>query len=387
MAKAKKPIDVKTNIYPIWKALFMSFYSAGLYKDVGKNWKGMGVQYTFLLGLIVCIAITFSWLRTLYKLDVNEFAQSITQEVFKDPSLSFEESLNRVLNIISQVPEVSLHDGALGIKGSDTVFITDPVTLKNLAVIDTSGKYNTLKDTDGAKLLVTRTRLIFKNEHGVDETANFSNLKENYALSEEDFNLYINIIAQIPLIKIIDGKASIGDLLSPYTIMGKDDRPLALIDLVGTTTSLEGTKALVLLTEDKLFIKHPLSGEITQVYLSQIDEKAVLSSIASTLRNMRKIITWMIPVFVTPIFVVIFIACAFLMSFFYGTLGMLMAKFFKMPPLRLETNIRLAAVAITPIIAFNMLLPNIFSNQGLIYFLIAIGYIYFALKANAEEGI
>jgi hypothetical protein len=48
-----------------------------------------------------------------------------------------------------------------------------------------------------------------------------------------------------------------------------------------------------------------------------------------------------------------------------------------------EKAIRLTSFAITPVFFASKLLPDLFPNQGLFYFVIMFGYIYFAVNANA----
>jgi Ca2+/Na+ antiporter len=70
-----------------------------------------------------------------------------------------------------------------------------------------------------------------------------------------------------------------------------------------------------------------------------------------------------------------------LMLGLYFLIGMLMARSLRADVSR-KAIFRLCCVSTTPILAASMLLPQFLSQQGLVYLLLAVGYIYFALSAQ-----
>jgi hypothetical protein len=373
-------VENNSKVYPAWKALFLSFYSADLYKDIAKNWKGLALSYILLVSSIICIILTLNWLNNVYKFDIEKYADETTKHLFEDPNFTFEENLNRILSVAAQIPKVTISDGEVSIKEDQPYFIIDPLTKKTLAIINTTGKYERLEKAE-ASILLAKTRLILKNPGGTEDVFYLKNLQQEFSIKESDLNNFIDLISQIPLVTINQGTASIAEA-SPYTIKD-DDNTIAIIDTDGTKQSLEGTGAHVLITKDRLFIKNPFKDKVVDVALSEIDADMVYNAIEYTVKKLRTLITWM-PLFITPIFIMASFTFAIFTVFIYSIVAISMSKLFKLGNFSFSQAFRLSAVAITPIIVLNLIIPKVFENQGLIYFLIAIGYIYFALKANSE---
>ncbi|MCE3232367.1 MAG: hypothetical protein K0R98_624 [Rickettsiaceae bacterium] len=370
------------KLVPIWKALFMSFYSRYLYIDVARNWRGFGIKYLLALSSFMCIVMVFTWLNTLYRIDVTKIADDVTKTLFEAPDLTFEESLNRVLNIVSQIPQVTIRNGEASIEGNAPSFIKDPIILKDIAIIDVTGKYTSL-DNEDANILITKNSIIFKNEDGEQELFYLSSLGKKTNIDEDDLNKLFDVFAQIPLITVENGQASISEK-NPYYIYSKDDKVLAIIDVEGTTTSLEDSDAYLLLTKDKILIKNALSSDNTEVMLSELNADKIFDALEHSLILLRKMFTWILFLFVTPVFIVSTAFALFFLVCIYSVVGLSVSMFAKLAKVNFSVMLRLCSVAITPVVVLNMLIPQVFANQGLIYFLIALGYVYFALKANSE---
>jgi hypothetical protein len=364
--------------YPIWKALFLSFYSPEIYKDVAKNWRGFALSYILLLSAIVCAIMMLGWLNTIYKIDIKTYAAAATKQLFEDPDFTFEENLNRVLNIAAQIPKVTISDGEASITESSPYLITDPLTKKTLAIINIDGKSDPIEKTD-ASVLLSKTKVTVKNNNGDQEVIFFKNLKQQFDIDEQDINKFINMIAQIPLITIKQGEASISET-SPYVIKN-DDKAVTIIDTEGTTKSFDDNESHILLTKDKLFIKNPFEKNVTEVALSAIDADMINNAIVYTLKQLRHLLT-IVPLLITPIFIIASFTFAVFIVFVYAIIALMISRLFKLGTPEFSQAFRLSAVAITPIIALNLVIPQVFANQGLIYFLIALGYIYFALNSN-----
>lgn len=370
--------------YSIWKALFMSFYSARLYQDIGRNWKGIGLKYILLLCTITCVFMSVSWMLMLKNADTEKYADWATRAMFENPNLTFEENLNRMLNIASQVPLMSIDDGTLTSEEPSPYFITDPFTKKNIAIIDTSGEYNSLEESD-ALILLTKTRIITRKKDGSEEVVYLSSLKEEQSMKEKDVNNILGVIAQIPLITITDGIASM-DAASPYFIHDSDNKEIAAIDMDGNYDNIDNVNAGVLITKDKLFIRDPLKKENREFYLSEINADTIFSGIHYVLDSLRSVLLKFIPTIVTPVFILASFVLTILITLLYGMIGLIMAKFLKLEKMEIQDTIRIAAVALTPMAFANLLLPQLFPNQGVIYFLITIGYIFFGVRANVAEN-
>lgn len=123
--------------YNMLQALFMSFYSAKLYRDVAQNWGGKAILYLLFL-------LALSWIPM---------------------SGQMQYQLNRVYDkhakdIIQQTPVMTIKDGKMSTPEARPYFIKLPEEKENIAVIDTTGQYKNLQQANAA-LLVTQTRVIY----------------------------------------------------------------------------------------------------------------------------------------------------------------------------------------------------------------------------------
>lgn len=147
--------------FSILHPLYMSFYSGELYQDVGRNWKGVGLGYLFLvmallqLPLAVKIHVGFSkWVET----GANE--------------------------VVDKIPQINIRHGEVSTNVETPYFIpipSDPAnrvseTSKYLAVIDLTGKYKSLEDVN-TDLLLTKHSLIVRNRPAEVRTYDLSGVE------------------------------------------------------------------------------------------------------------------------------------------------------------------------------------------------------------------
>jgi hypothetical protein len=125
--------------YNIFQAIYMSFYSRDLYRDVGANWGGKAFFYLLVL-------ISLSWVGQTFIIQSNIdhlYAQGSEQ-------------------IISQIPVIKIENGKLVTPENKPYVIKDPDGDGTVfAIVDTSGKYTELGSDDGV-ILVTKTQILTK---------------------------------------------------------------------------------------------------------------------------------------------------------------------------------------------------------------------------------
>lgn len=190
-------------------------------------------------------------------------------------------------------------------------------------------------------------------------------------------------IDQVPRITIIRGQVSI-DRPVPYTISDPDSgAPLMVIDTSGTVASFEQMTAPVLLTKDKLMYRKPNRAE-TRIYdLSMIEE---LTLDRDRVNGWVQVFGKYFALVAYPFAVAGSFAYRILQVLLYAAIGLLFVKMLK-TPIEYPVVLRLASVAITPVIILStvrMLAGMHVPLLWLISFAIATGYLYFAVKANAE---
>lgn len=122
--------------YGMIQAIFMSFYSKKLYRDVAVNWGGKSLIYLLFI-------LSLSWIYFTYQIQhgINTFTA-------KD-----------VDKIVVQIPVVTINQGKVSTPENRPYEITDPDTKQKIAVIDATGQYKTLEEAK-AMVLVTPTQVI-----------------------------------------------------------------------------------------------------------------------------------------------------------------------------------------------------------------------------------
>lgn len=190
------------------------------------------------------------------------------------------------------------------------------------------------------------------------------------------------LVKQIPAITIADGEVTT-DVETPYFIKDPEKgKVLAIIDLTGQYTSLDNSPADLLLTKHQVFTRNNYevrTYDLKGVKSFHLDQNRVRGWL-----NVAR--SWM---------VVVIYPCALLFSFvyrivqalIYGLCGLIISKIVKVE-LEYLTLLRLATVAVTPAVMLETL-RSVASIQiplwSLLCFLLAMGYLFFAVKANTVQ--
>lgn len=191
-------------------------------------------------------------------------------------------------------------------------------------------------------------------------------------------------IAQVPKITIVHGEVSI-DQPVPYTISEPDNgTPLMVIDTSGQITSFEQTTALMLLTKNK-FMYREAQGNETRMRIYDLSQIEAFTLDRDRVNGWVQIFRQFFAAFAYPFAVASSFVYRFLQLLLYAAIGMLFVKMVK-APLDYSAVLRLATVSITPVVILSTLstltglhIPDFW----LVCFVIAMGYLFFAVKANA----
>ena len=142
--------------YSIFHPLVLSFFSKSLYRDVGKHWRGTGLLY-----LLVVLALV--WIPTMVKghFEMSRWVEGDSKEITK------------------QIPAITISKGQVSTDVTTPYFIKDPKTGTTIAIIDTTGQYQTLEDTD-AKLLLTKSKVIISKSTMETQTYDLSGIQSFY---------------------------------------------------------------------------------------------------------------------------------------------------------------------------------------------------------------
>jgi Protein of unknown function (DUF1189) len=194
-----------------------------------------------------------------------------------------------------------------------------------------------------------------------------------------------DLVKQIPAITISKGEVTT-NVENPYFIKDpKNGTVLAIIDTTGQYTSLGNTPAKMLLTKDQLITKK--NDYETQTY--------DLKNVKSFYFDQHKAQSWLdlarkwLTVVLYPLVLLFSFLYRAVQALLYALIGMIFAKIMK-ATLGYMALLRLAIIAVTPAVIVDTIhsLGNVHTPYwSLICFLIAMAYLLFAVKANAEPDV
>lgn len=149
----------------LFEALYLSFYSKRLYRDVATNWGGYAILYLLML-------VALSWISAVWQ------AQDAITIGFKKNAYDF----------FSQIPEIKVKDGEISTPQNIPYFIRNPENNKVIAIIDTSGKFKNLKEAK-TQVLVTQSQ-IFVNKQKEKETRIYQ-IPKNITQTISSYYIYL----------------------------------------------------------------------------------------------------------------------------------------------------------------------------------------------------
>lgn len=371
--------------YIYLKTVYLSFFSQDLYRDVLRNWKGLGLKYLMMLSFFAAVITSVNLVRMLHSFDTAEVADNITNRLFEDPDLSFEQNLNRVLDIVSQIPSVMVKDSELSISEKEPYFIKDPISGKDWLIFDSTGEYKTLEGTD-AIFLITKSSVILKNENGVEEVNYLDRTLQQK--DEKNVNKFLYVLSQIPKISINNGIASMMEP-SPYFIKDKDDFVYLAVDTTEAADLQELEKAFIAVTKDRIiyqdFFSKEKDAKINEILISDINADVIYSSIESLVNKIRSFLNWSIPLVALPMITLLGFVSLLMIVLIYAIITIILAKIKKLEDFNFEHAVRLSAIAITPVFVAKHLLPVFLPSQSLVYFIVSLFYLHFAVNANTHN--
>jgi hypothetical protein len=126
--------------YSGWQALFLSFWSADLYRDVAKQWQGVGYLY-----LLAVVSLTVLFVSAQIQVVGVPKAQELVD------------------SIINQLPSIKIEKGKLSIDKASPYVIRDPKSGITLITFDMSDKPMSLAESKGMVLVTTKSVIARKH--------------------------------------------------------------------------------------------------------------------------------------------------------------------------------------------------------------------------------
>jgi len=121
--------------YSRFTALVLSFFSPDLYRDVARNWRGIGLLYLLLVMVLTWIPVTAVWHHGLRK-------------AMQDPELNA---------VVDQFPTLAIRKGVISIQEPEPYIVRDPKTKRAIFYVDTSEATLNTPDAQQAAVVVGRT--------------------------------------------------------------------------------------------------------------------------------------------------------------------------------------------------------------------------------------
>ncbi len=192
------------------------------------------------------------------------------------------------------------------------------------------------------------------------------------------------VVKQVPEITITNGEVSVNKPQPYYIKAPETSEVLAIIDTTGTINSLEDPNAICLVTKTRVIWRQS-KFETRTFELSGVENFALDSDrIMSWLHIARKFFA----ITIYPFALLGSYVYRIVQALIYAAIGLLFASWCKVS-LSYAALLRLVIVAVTPCIIVSTVLglADVHLRYAwLIYLLIALGYLFFGVKAVSETA-
>lgn len=190
------------------------------------------------------------------------------------------------------------------------------------------------------------------------------------------------IISQVPVISLSGGNASIEESQPYYIKNPENGKDLIIIDTTGKITSLDNTEAIALIKKTEgIFKKSEIETRTIsfQKFGNFTLDQDLLNKLTNIVKKLMAIVFFPFAVLGSFVFRIV-------QALVYGAIGMLFALMHK-SKMPYVATLRLAVVAVTPSLILKTLL-DVFGvtvpYAGLWYFLIAMAYLFFGVRAASK---
>ncbi len=163
--------------YSLFQALPLSFFSRDLYRDVGRNWKGVGLIYLLLLVTLITLSILF------------RMQLAITQWARDDG-----------VRMVDQLPTIRIQHGVVQVDRATPITITDRRGTA-IAIIDTSSSPVSLEGSK-AEALLTRNRLYVRKSAAETRVFDLSRI-ESFTLDRARAKRWLRMLTTLLAVAIV----------------------------------------------------------------------------------------------------------------------------------------------------------------------------------------
>lgn len=368
--------------YNFSKAITYAFFSPALYRDVARQWKGWGGK--FLLGalsLFTALAIFINISAIHQLLDTKAMAKSLYARFFENASVPPVTQINRLLHTLGSWPAMKMQESGLSIEETLPYTIKDPVSGDPLVMFTATAPASLEKFP--VPLWVTPQAVYYQENTALPPSAMPIATLLPTELASVFWNRLFAVISHIPLMRIEAGQLKM-DAVGPYTITDpeKPGRVLAIMDPEDTLGDAERERAFIVLGRHAMGYRQAFSSERVAVYYDAMDKDWLVSHMEHMLRWVKKMLVWAI-VLLAPLFLLTSWLFAVVAMLLFSPVTVLLVAYYKIRQLSFSDVLRLSAVALTPVLFFYSFLPPFSTTQELAYGVLFLGYLCFAVRANA----
>ena len=339
------------TLYAYFKAFIGSFYSKPLYKQVATHWSGSGFRYSFTLSLETALCF---YLILLFS--VLAFKPHLEHHAMVEEQPQLQDFINSLSQLAKQFPSIEK-------RGNGLLFTPDSAAI----LLSDNQKWIAFdkKHASDAPISITSQTIHIHTPFYKSEIST-SDLDRGHI---EKFQQFIHVLAALSI--------------QNHQLFGPDFFSSFLtINPQKTVREHEGTGKGFYFYQDEAIL---LLDEVyrfdyqsdTFVTWQQVSERLLSFFLPSLLLAVFLMALSLSIILFTPLIPILIL---------FGFVGQgLLAYLGKKDFLSFKTLMRLAAVSLTPSFFLQFLLPGqgIIPN-GLILFLFATGYFYFAIQSNLD---
>lgn len=211
---------------------------------------------------------------------------------------------------------------------------------------------------------------------------------KDYESTADASGILADITEQFPEVYIQGGEL-FSDVTQPYYINERDGgKPIIIIDTTGSIDSLEGNKAVILITKNFIFVgqEGKLSiREMADLFKLEHNQKFTINKdmVGSWINSAVKKFPLM-PIFFFISSLISMVIFAFVRGVLFSIIATILASAMQIK-IEFKGALRLALITSTPVIMLELLSIflgyEIFQNKEMAYFAIHSCYLYFALEA------
>lgn len=191
-------------------------------------------------------------------------------------------------------------------------------------------------------------------------------------------------LGQVPHMQITQGVLSV-DAPMPYIIDDSDTgKPQIIIDTSGKYTNLDQTTAQVLVTKTGFLVRQNNDTVKSVTFQKSTNLDITQANLDKWLGEVVKYTS----VSIYPVAVIASYIYRILQTILYAAIGCLILDLFVKSKLQYRTVLRLSVMSVTPPIIISTILSIIgvaFPFEWLFYFVLAMGYLTFALRVNKQQ--